>query len=570
MKSPSIHLPSASGGTADASATSAPNAEPAPHVVVLGFGPVAARLIDQLLGDVTAGRLRLTVVGTECLPAYQRIKIGDVSVGRSTPEDLALTDEAELVGVGVDVRCGVTATALHTASRVITLDDGAILHYDKLVLATGAEPLTPQMSVEMRRGGAIDAELTMKANGRSAGPRSRAPHSPSPQSRSYPDGVLALRDLADARRIHQSLRRQEPVVVLGGGVLGVEAALAVAEVGGVVTLLHRGTVPMGRQIDTDSGMLLRRQLIDAGVDVRSACDVTTVVADDGRLSAVRTSVDEKIPTTLLITCTGVKPRDSLATEAGLPTAWGIVVDRACRSTGDDHVFAVGDCAAVEDRDPSGLIGPGWEQAEAAAAAIRGDVGLTEPVTLDAGGRPVGLKGAVGAAVASSASASQAAAAAAGAEKLEVILVKSRTLSVACAGNTAVDPWDPDSPTVSTWSDPKAGQYLRIVTEGERLVGFVAVGMPRSAAELALHCTRGTLPVADRTALLAAEHATKEAELGPDDVLCRCSGATARQVEDAAPGCSSVEEVGAACRAGTGCGTCHRSIEKMLEAASAPA
>lgn len=544
--------------TSPAATDSAPEGSPAraPHVVVLGFGPVAARLLEELRDDVVAGRLRLTVVGSECVPAYQRIKIGDVSVGRSEPQDLALADEAELTGAGVDVRCGVTATALHAASRVITLDDGGILHYDKLVLATGAEPTLPRMTLEMRRDGHIDAELTMKANGRSAGPRSRAPGAESEEPRRYPEGVMALRDLDDAGRIRRIVARGERTVVLGGGVLGVEAALAIAEVGGEVTLLHRGTVPMGRQIDTDSGMLLRRQLVEAGVDVRSACDVNTVVADDGRLSAVRTSLGEKIETSLLITCTGVRPRDGLASDAGLPTAWGIVVDRQGRSTGDEHVFAVGDCAAVEGRDPSGLIGPGWEQAEAAAGAIRADLGLAAPVELDAAGRPVDLSGNLSATGADTAP-----------QRLDVILVKSQTLSVACAGETAVDPWDPESPTVSTWSDPKAGQYLRIVTEGERLLGFVSVGMPRSAAELALHCTRGTLPVADRTALLAAEHATKEAELGPDDVLCRCSGATAGQVEQAASCCTTVEEVGAACRAGTGCGTCHRNIEKMLEAAA---
>ncbi|MGQ7786880.1 FAD-dependent oxidoreductase [Nesterenkonia sp. K-15-9-6] len=557
MTSPSTSPRSAADASpAGDSPTGSSAAEQAPHVVVLGFGPVAARLLEQLRGDVVAGHLRVTVVGSECVPAYQRIRIGDVSVGRSEPEDLALADEVELAEAGVDVRCGVTATAVHAASRVVTLDDGGILHYDELVLATGAEPTVPRMTLEMRRDGHIDAELTMKANGRSAGSRSRAPGAESQEPRRYPDGVMALRDLDDARRIREIVARRERAVVLGGGVLGVEAALAIAEVGGEVTLLHRGTVPMGRQIDTDSGMLLRRQLVDAGVDVRSACDVNTVVADDGRLTAVRTSLGEKIDTSLLITCTGVRPRDELASDAGLPTAWGVVVDRHCRSTGDPHVFAVGDCAAVEGRDPSGLIGPGWEQAEAAASAIRADLGLAVPPERDAAGRPVDLRASV-----TSDDAPQ---------TVDVILVKSKTLSVACAGETAVDPWDPESPTVSTWSDPRAGQYLRIVTEGDRLLGFVSVGMPRSAAELALHCTRGTLPVADRTALLAAEHASKEAELGPDDVLCRCSGATAGQVEEAASCCDTVEEVGAACRAGTGCGTCHRSIEKMLEAAAEPA
>lgn len=522
-----------------------------PHVVVAGFGPVAARLVDELHDAIADGAVRLTILGAEPRPAYQRIRLGDVSVGRTAPEDLALADDAELVGLGIDVRCGVTATALHAATRVLTLSDGTAMHYDRLVLATGAEAIMPQMQVERRRDGAIDAELSMRAR--------RAAEADGEAGERFPDGVMALRTMEDATTLRAAVAAGEPVVVLGGGVLGVEAALAVAEAGAPVTLVHRGTAPMGRQVDADSGQLLRRELVAAGVDVRSSADIHTVVSDDGRLTAVRTSRDEKLPARLLVACCGVRPRHELASDAGLPTRWGVHVDRDCRSLGDEHVFAIGDCAAHEGRDPSGLIGPGWEQAELAAAALRRDLGLAAAVERDAAGRPVDLARPDDAAEASGAVEDP---------RVEVILMKSKTLSVACAGTTQVDPWAPEAPTVSTWSDPQAGQYLRIVTEGEQLLGFVSVGMARTAAELAMHASRGTLPVADRTALVAAQHATAEQELGDDDVLCRCSGATAGMVSEAAETCSTVDEVGAACRAGTGCGTCRSSIEKVLAAAPA--
>lgn len=527
----------------------------APHVVIIGFGPVASRLVEELLPELRSGALRLTIIGREDRAAYQRIRIGDVSVGRVEPEDLVMNDIASLQADGVEVLLGVEVTALDAAAHTLELTD-RVLSYTKLVLATGAEPILPRMSVELRRGGRIDSEL---------------------RPTGYPEGVIALRDMEDALRIRRALERRESVVVLGGGVLGVEAALAVAEVGLPVTLLHRGNVPMGRQIDTDAGMLLCRELMRAGVDVRSACDVKTVVSEDGELTAVRTSLGEKLPASLLVTCTGVKPRDELASAAGLPVKWGIVTGRDARSTGTQaghaDVFAVGDCAAVDGRDPSGLIAPGWLQAEAAAASLRQDLGLLPEVELDASGAPVefhvdGVSNGAG-------SAQEPAG-------LDVVLMKSKTLNVACAGDTSQDPWeidlwDPVAPTVSTWSDPKHGQYLRIVTEpvsagddaaGERLLGFVSVGMPRSAAELAMHASRGTIPVADRTALLAAEHATKEAELGPEDVLCRCAGTTAGMVQEAAETCCrTVDEISAETRAGTGCGTCHKTIEKILATTS---
>lgn len=530
-----------------------------PHVVIIGFGPVASRLVEELLPEVRSGALRLTIIGREDRAAYQRIRIGDVSVGRIEPEDLVMDDIASLQAEGAEVLLGVEVTALDAAAHTLVLTD-RVLSYTKLVLATGAEPILPRMSVELRRGKRIDSEL---------------------RPTGYPEGVIALRDMEDALRIRRALERREPVVVLGGGVLGVEAALAVAEVGLPVTLLHRGNVPMGRQIDAEAGMLLRRELMRAGVDVRSACDVTTVIAEDGELTAVRTSLGEKLPASLLVICTGVRPRDELASAAGLPVKWGIVTGGDARSTGtgEGHadVFAVGDCAAVDGRDPSGLIAPGWLQAEAAAASLRQDLGMMPQPERDASGVPVefGTGTAVDARVGGASESAEAEAQSCG---LDVVLMKSKTLNVACAGDTSqdpwsIDPWDSTAPTVSTWSDPKHGQYLRIVTEsassgdasaGERLVGFVSVGMPRSAAELAMHASRGTLPVADRTALLAAEHATQEAELGPEDVLCRCAGTTAGTVQEAAETCCrTVNEISAETRAGTGCGTCHKSIEKIL-------
>ncbi|GAA1149040.1 FAD-dependent oxidoreductase [Nesterenkonia lutea] len=504
---------------------SSDSAAPA-RIVILGFGPVAARLVDELLDEVTEGRIRLTIIGAESEPAYQRIRIGDVSVGRLQPEDLAVSDVDQLRDSGVTVHTSARATRIDRAAQLVLLEGGDAVPYDRLVLATGAEPMMPTLEVESRRAGTIDAEL---------------------RTTQLPEGIMALREMGDALRLAAVVRRAEPVVVLGGGVLGVEAALAIAEVGSPVTLVHRGNVPMGRQIDTDAGMLLRRELISAGVKVRAAADITTVVSESGRLAAVRTSLGEKIPASLLVLCTGVRARDGLAADAGLSTRWGVMTDAQCRSLTDTRIFAIGDCATVDGREPSGLIAPGWQHAETAAESLCEDLGLSRGIERDASGTPVSMQTGAG---------------------LDVILVKSKTLNVACAGTTDVDPWDPDSPSVSTWSDPKGGQYLRIVSEQDRLLGFVSVGMPRSAAELAMHAGRGTMPVADRTALLAAEHATREAQLGPHDVLCRCAGTTLSQVEEAAACAASVSEVGDACRAGTGCGTCHNRIEKLLQSAEA--
>ncbi|VXB74422.1 FAD-dependent oxidoreductase [Citricoccus sp. K5] len=513
------------------------------RIVVVGGGPVAARLVQELRPALEAGAAHVTILGEEPVPAYQRIRLGDVASGRVDGAALSLLDAQDGELAGVVVRCGVKVVALDRDRKTAILDGtpGASVPYDRLVLATGAQAVIPDFPVS----GSVGRGISVPA---AAGVR--------------PVGVMALRDLAEARRLHQAVRDAEPVVVLGGGVLGVEAALALAEVGAAVTLLHRGHVPLGGQLDPDSGRLLLRQLLAAGIQVRPDCGVQELVVaaraqdratvHDGvpHLTAIRTTQGRRIPATLLVACTGVRPRDELAAAAGLDTLprGGIVVDRNGRCPDDPSVFAVGDCAAVLGARSSGLIGPGWDQARAAAGALRTEAGVPEAVERDAAGRPV-PRPTPGTPASTS--------------RLDPIVVKSHTLSVACAGDLTADPWDPQGPSVSTWADPVAGQYLRIVTQGSRLLGFVAIGLPRSAAELSRHALTGTLPVADRSALLATEHAAADRELGPEDVLCRCSGATAGQVHEAAMECATVDEVGGRCGAGTGCGTCRGRIEALL-------
>ncbi|WP_258933926.1 FAD-dependent oxidoreductase [Nesterenkonia pannonica] len=163
---------------------------------------------------------------------------------------------------------GAEAAHLDREAQELTLSDGRRVSYDRLVLATGAEPRMPPCTVEVRRGGKLDGE------------RSGA---------QMPRGVVPLRTIEDALAVRERSRTGRPVTVLGGGVLGVEAALALAETGAEVTLLHRGGTPMSREADPDAGMLLRRELTSMGVDVRAATDVREAVSDDGELVAVRTS-----------------------------------------------------------------------------------------------------------------------------------------------------------------------------------------------------------------------------------------------------------------------------------------
>ena len=179
------------------------------HVVVIGFGPVAARFVDDVADLAAAGTIRLTVIGGETDPAYNRVLIGEHAMGRTERATMALADPELLARSGIDVLLGTQVTRIDRSRRVLRLTDGPTgetreLGYDRLVLATGARPNLPVL-----RG-----------------------INPDPGAYEHlPAGVTALRDLRDARAVRAVVERRGRVVVLGGGVLGLEAALAASEAG---------------------------------------------------------------------------------------------------------------------------------------------------------------------------------------------------------------------------------------------------------------------------------------------------------------------------------------------------
>ncbi|GHD04935.1 FAD-dependent oxidoreductase [Zhihengliuella salsuginis] len=500
------------------------------RIVVIGFGPVAARLVEDLLPSVAAGVIELTVLGSEPHAAYNRVMVGEVGGGRKSVDAITLADVDELRGLGVDVRLGATVKRVDRSRRHVVLQTGDTVEYDRIVFATGARPVLPTL-----RG------------------LNFAPH----VEPELPAGVAALRDLDDAGALKRAIDARGRVVVLGGGVLGVEAALLIQEQGAQAVLVHHGDHPMARALDSDAGRLLSARLCAAGVQLVPSATAVAVRKEEDTFSGLELDGGTVIEGDLLVLSVGVRPRDEIAAGCGLTTGSGIQVDRKLRADTEDRVFAIGDCAAVDGGRPSGLIGPGWSQAAwlagyLAAHRVRNpfldgpldEAAETRLAAADpfADGVPEELPGAV--------------------------LLKARGIDLAAGGTVDVDLWDAGARRVSVWADPQQGRYVKMVTEDGVLTGFVAIGMPRTAAELVLLYERGRELPADRTTLFRLDDAAMSAEAEPsaDDVLCRCSGATHGQVAGARDaGSTTVEAVGSSCRAGTGCGGCRDKIEAILAA-----
>ncbi|MFP8882639.1 NAD(P)/FAD-dependent oxidoreductase [Streptomyces mangrovi] len=325
------------------------------RVVVIGGGMAAARLAGQLsaagalgTGNDGAGgaggagdaAVDLTVVGEEPHAPYNRVLLAGVLAGRYAPEVIGLPAPPAARWLR-----GVRAVRLDRTERLVRCDDGSSLPYDTLVLATGSNPVLPPLRGLFPGGG----------------------HEP-------PRGVHPFRTLADCRALEAAVRPGVRAVVVGGGLLGVSAARALAGRGVRTVLAHQGEHLMERHLDARASALLRGHLEELGVEVHNECRVRGLLTTGSGGGAVARGVEladgYRLEAELVVLACGVRPRTGLARAAGLEVREGIVVDDELR-TGDPRIHAVGDCAEHGGR-VYGLAGAAQEQADALARVLLAD------------------------------------------------------------------------------------------------------------------------------------------------------------------------------------------------------
>ena len=501
------------------------------RVLVIGYGPVGARFAENLIPAVRAGEVELTVVGAEQSDAYNRVLVAEFAVGSMERGSLTIADRSAVEAAGGRIVTGVSVSELDRTARVAVLSDGRRLSYDRVVLATGSRANVPTLNgvprTTRRVAGADDT---------------------------LPRGVTALRDLDDAARIRDAVAAGQRIVVLGAGVLGLEFALAAAHAGAQVAVVHHGPHPMPRNLDRGAGSVLRRAVRSTGVSIFAHSRAETALfhtAEDGHqwFDRLLTADGKDIAGDLLVLSCGVTPRAELAEASGLQASFGVVVDSGLRSWTDPSVFAIGDCAHVADPAvveaggrltgaPSGLIGPGWRQADWLAARF-----LEGTETSGSDALP--------------------------AEREPLVMLKAEHVDVVAAGDVSADPWDDDTAgrQVAQWADPEHGRYAKMISSDGILTGFVCVGMPRTAAELTLLYERGDELPADRSLLLrfdGPDFDPSAAALSPDATVCWCNGVSVAQIDESiSAGNATIECVGRDTRAGTGCGGCRTRISDML-------
>ncbi|MER5882358.1 FAD-dependent oxidoreductase [Streptomyces sp. NPDC001941] len=363
------------------------------RIVVVGGGSAGARLAQRLPGGWD-----VTLLGEEPHAPYNRVLLGSVLAGRYAPEVIALPAPP------VRTLRGVRAVRVDRTARVVHGDDGSETGYDRLVLATGSNPVLPPLRVA---GGTL------------------------------PEGVHPFRTLDDCLALASAVRPGVRAVVIGGGLLGVSAARALAARGAEVVLAQQGEHLMERQLDAVASGLVRGHVEALGVEVHTRCRARALRERDGAVSGVELADGYVLDAEVVVLACGVRPRTGLAREAGLAVDRGVVVDDELR-TSDPSVYAIGDCA--EHRGVVyGLAGAALEQADALADVLtgggtgyRGTRALTR-LTLDALGAPA--------------------------------------LDLAAFGEATPRPGD----DVVQLADATRRAYRKVVVRGDRLVGGVLLG-----------------------------------------------------------------------------------------------
>ncbi|MEU6643660.1 nitrite reductase large subunit NirB [Saccharomonospora sp. NPDC046836] len=466
-------------------------------LVVVGHGMVAHRLVEAVRSDDVDATWRIVVLGEEVRPAYDRVALTSY-VDTWDPASLALPGSDYAGDGNVELRLGDPVVEIDRAAKRVTTAGGHVQDYDALVLATGSRPFVPPV------------------------PGHDLP------------GCFVYRTIEDLDEIRAAVERarqgrgRPAAAVVGGGLLGLEAAKALRDIGLSPHVVEMAPRLMPLQVDEGGGSLLRRLIAELDVTVHIGTSTEAIEADRGRLCA-RLGNGTELDIDLLVFSAGVRPRDELARACGLEVGerGGVVVDGTCR-TSDPDVYAIGECAAIEGR-VYGLVAPGYSMAEVAAATLLGKAGSFPGADTST--------------------------------KLKLMGVDVASFGDAHAAT--------DGALEVVFNDAVNGSYKKLVVsdDARTLLGGVLVG-DAGEYNLLRPLVGNELPA--EPGVLLAPAGTGEAAVGVEALpesaqICSCNAVTKGAITHAitAEGCDSVPKIKACTRAGTSCGSCVPMLGKLL-------
>jgi nitrite reductase (NADH) large subunit len=478
----------------------APVATARRRLVVIGNGMAGARTVEEILARGGRDLFRVTIIGDEPYGNYNRILLSGVLSGHEDAGDIVINPLGWYDENGVELLAGARVTRIDRHRRRVYTGDGVEVAYDTLVIATGSRPFVPPIE-SLGAGGA------------------------------YRRGVFVFRTIDDCHAIAAYAKGCRRAAVIGGGLLGLEAARGLLTHGVEVHVVEAGPHLMGLQLDAEAGRILERTLRAMGIGVRCGSAPTAVTGED-RVTGLRFPDGSELPCDMLVVAAGIRANAELAAESGLPVERAVLVDDQMR-TDDPNVYAVGECAQHRGQ-VYGLVAPLWEQAQVLADHLTG----TRPGAAYGGSKP--------------------------ATRLKVMGVELVVMGVKEPEHES-DEW-------LRLSRPSRGVYASVVVREGRLVGATLLGDVARAPFLRQAFTDGTPVPDDRLRLLldAEAHGPPASAAGlPDDAqICNCNGVTKGAIAACArSGVAGLTGVMRATRAGTGCGSCTAQVAEIVECAA---
>ncbi len=468
-----------------------------PRLVVIGNGMAGCRAVEEIIA-LAPDKYAITIIGAEPNVNYNRIMLSPLLAGEKTFDEIVINDRAWYEANAIDLIAGVAATAIDRDAKNVALADGRTVPYDQLILATGSTPFVPPVP-------GVDLP-----------------------------GVVTFRDAEDVNTMKAACDRGGRAVVIGGGLLGLEAAYGLARNGMDVTVLHLMPILMERQLDQSASHLLTRALAARGIAVMLEAKTTAFVGD-GRVEGVQLEDGGFAPADLVVVSAGIRPNTALAQQAGLDVARGITVNHTMQ-TSDPAIFAVGECVEFE-KQLFGLVAPIWDQCRALASALGGDGALHFQCS-DTG------------------------------TKLKVSGCEVYSAGLFAGHDRSED---------IVYRDAARGIYKRLVLDNERLVGAVLFGDADDGPWYLSLIKSGESIVDIRESLIFGRAVTEAlAGVNPSDAvaalpataeICGCNGVCKGTIVEAITqkNLTTLDDVRSVTKASGSCGSCTPLVESLLAA-----
>lgn len=464
-------------------------------IVVIGHGMVGHKFLESL-AEAGLPNLEVTVLCEEPRPAYDRVHLSEFFAGKSA-EDLSLVAPDFFGRDGLLLKLNARASAIDRAMKTITVSTGETLHYDKLVLATGSYPFVPPVPGKDRKD------------------------------------IFVYRTIEDLEGMKECGARSRTGVVIGGGLLGLECAKALRDMGLQTHVVEFAPRLMAVQVDDGGGRTLRRKIEELGVTVHTQKNTVEIVDGEAGTHRMKFADGSHLDTDMIVFSAGIRPRDELARacQLGVGERGGIVIDNFCRTL-DPDVYAIGECALWSGRI-FGLVAPGYDMARVAAKHLLGQVAEFTGADMST--------------------------------KLKLMGVDVASIGDAM-GNT------PGS-RVYQFNDERKQVYKKLVVseDGKYLLGGVLVGDAEEYGTLLqMMLNKMELPESPEFLILPDSGGRKPA-LGVDKLpdsaqICSCNNVSKGQICAAVcEGATSIGAIKSATRAGTSCGGCVPLATQVMKA-----